>query len=158
MSDGFTLKVIAANGEPPTALAEAQTIQAQLADINITVEIKSLELGVYVERWLDGDFEAAVALNGGRPDPYTMYTRYLPRPATLNSRRVQSTTARHCSPRGASRPIRGTQRHLRRVPALHHGTVAVGLALRRLNYTAQQPYVTGFVPSPTGSHSGVERR
>ena len=62
MSDGFTLKVIAANDEPPTALAEAQTIQAQLADINITVEIESLELGVYVDRWLAGDFEAAVAL------------------------------------------------------------------------------------------------
>jgi len=51
MSAGFTLKMIAANSEPPTALSEAQNIQAQLADINITVEIESLELNV---TWIAG--------------------------------------------------------------------------------------------------------
>src|SRR5690606_34684936 len=81
----FTLNVIAANAEPPTALAEAQSIQAQLAEIGITVEIESMELGVYVDRWLAGDFQAAVALNGGRPDPYTMYARYWPSTGNLNN-------------------------------------------------------------------------
>lgn len=76
LEDGFTLNVIVANAEPPTALSEAQNIQEQLAEINITVEIEALELSVYVDRWLAGDFMAAVALNGGRPDPYTMYARY----------------------------------------------------------------------------------
>ncbi len=76
MADGFTLPVIVANAEPPTALSEAQTIQAQLAEINITVEIEPMELSVYVDKWLAGDFAAAVALNGGRTDPYTMYARY----------------------------------------------------------------------------------
>src|SRR5262249_171449 len=52
MSDGFTLNVIAANAEPPTALSEAQNIQAQLAAINIKVEIDSMELNAYVDRWL----------------------------------------------------------------------------------------------------------
>nr|PZN51076.1 MAG: ABC transporter substrate-binding protein [Chloroflexota bacterium] len=84
MEDGFTLKVIAASDEPPTALAEAQSIQAQLADININVEIESLELSVYVDRWLAADFDAAVALNGGRPDPYTMYVRYWTSDGNLN--------------------------------------------------------------------------
>ncbi len=76
MEDGFTLHVMVANAEPPTALSEAQAIQAQLAEINVKVEIEALELSVYVDRWLAGDFEAAVALNGGRTDPYTMYARY----------------------------------------------------------------------------------
>jgi peptide/nickel transport system substrate-binding protein len=75
-SDGFTLKMIVANAEPPTALSEAQSIQAQLAEIGITVEIESMELGAYVDRWLAGDFESAVALNSGFPDPYQTYVRY----------------------------------------------------------------------------------
>ncbi len=76
MEEGFTLPVLVANAEPPTALSEAQNIQSQLAEINITVEIEALELSVYVDRWLAGDFTACVALNGGRTDPYTMYARY----------------------------------------------------------------------------------
>ncbi|MCB9455125.1 MAG: ABC transporter substrate-binding protein [Anaerolineaceae bacterium] len=76
METGFTLPVMVANAEPPTATAIAQVIQAQLDAINITVEIESLELNTYVDRWLAGDFSAAVALNGGRTDPYTMYARY----------------------------------------------------------------------------------
>jgi peptide/nickel transport system substrate-binding protein len=74
--DGFTLNIMAAQAEPPTALSEAQNIQAQLAEINITVEIEPLELATYIDRWLAADFEGAVALNGGRIDPYTMYARY----------------------------------------------------------------------------------
>ncbi len=76
LEDGFTLPVIVANAEPPVASSIAQNLQAQLAEINITVEIESMELGTYVDRWLAGDFTAAVALNGGRIDPYTMYSRY----------------------------------------------------------------------------------
>ena len=76
LSDGFTLPMMVANAEPPTALSEAQNIQSQLAEIGITVEIEPLELSVYVDRWLAGDFTSAVALNGGRTDPYTMYARY----------------------------------------------------------------------------------
>lgn len=76
MEDGFTLNVMAANAEPPVATAIAQVIQAQLQAINISIEIESLEIGTYVDRWLAGDFEAAVALNGGRIDPYPMYSRY----------------------------------------------------------------------------------
>lgn len=76
MEDGFTLEVILANAEPPVATSIAQNLQSQLAEINIDVEIEALEFGTYVDRWLVGDFTAAVALNGGRVDPYTMYSRY----------------------------------------------------------------------------------
>jgi peptide/nickel transport system substrate-binding protein len=76
--------IIAAADEPPTAIAEAQNIQAQLSEIGVTAEIESLELGVYVDRWLKADFDAAVALNGGNPDPHNMFFRYWHSTGNLN--------------------------------------------------------------------------
>lgn len=80
---GFTAKVIAATGEPPVASSEAQVLQAQLAEIGVKLEIEMLELNVYVDRWLAGDFDMAVAQNGGRPDPYPMYNRYFTKGGNL---------------------------------------------------------------------------
>ncbi len=82
-ADGFTLQLIGARGEPPTAVAEAQIIQAQLAEVGIDIEIEVLELNVYVDRWLKADFDLAVANNSGRADPYTMYARYWTREGNL---------------------------------------------------------------------------
>ena len=76
MEDGFTLEIMVANAEPPVATSIAQVIASQLEAINITVEIDAQEFSTYVDRWLNADFAAAVALNGGRIDPYTMYSRY----------------------------------------------------------------------------------
>lgn len=151
--DGFTLKVIAASVEPPTALSEAQNIQAQLAEIGITVEIESLELSVYVDRWLAGDFDAAVALNGGRPDPYTMYVRYWTSTGnlqgvanyiddTLDS--LMAAGKAETDPAVRLQIFSDFQRHLVEMAPwiwLYNG----------FEYTAQQPYVTGFVPTPTDS-------
>lgn len=75
---------IAAADEPPTALSEAQNIQAQLEAIGVKMNIETLELGVYVDRWLKGDFDAAVALNGGNPDPDNMFFRYWHSTGNLN--------------------------------------------------------------------------
>ncbi len=74
--DGFSAKIMAASGEPPTAAAEAQVLQSQLAEVGIKLEIEIKELNVYIDAWLAADFDMAVALNGGRPDPFTMYNRY----------------------------------------------------------------------------------
>jgi peptide/nickel transport system substrate-binding protein len=153
LSDGFTLNVIASNQEPPTALAEAQNIQAQLADINIKVEIDSMELSVYVDRWLKGDFDAAVAQNGGRPDPYTMYARYWTKAGnlqvvanyiddTLDSLMAQGRA--ETDPKKRYDIFAEFQKHIVDVAPwiwLYHG----------YDYTAQQPYVSGFVPSPSDS-------
>jgi peptide/nickel transport system substrate-binding protein len=79
-----TFTIIAAADEPPTAVAEAQNIQAQLKAIGVTANIQTLELGVYVQRWLAGDFDAAVALNGGNPDPNVMFFRYWSSTGNLN--------------------------------------------------------------------------
>ena len=75
-SPKVTFKAIVANAEPPTAIAEAQNIQAQLKPFGIDMQIESLELSVYVARWLAADFDAAIALNGGNPDPHNMFVRY----------------------------------------------------------------------------------
>jgi peptide/nickel transport system substrate-binding protein len=153
LADGFTLKVIAANAEPPTALSEAQSIQAQLAEINITIEIESLELSVYVDRWLAGDFEAAIALNGGRPDPYTMYARYwqstgnLSNVAGYSDETLDTLMAEgraETDPEARYQIFSDFQKHL--TEQAPWTWLYVGY-----EYTAQQPYVSGFIPTPTDS-------
>jgi peptide/nickel transport system substrate-binding protein len=148
-----TLKAIVANAEPPTALSEGQSIQAQLKEIGITVELEPLELSVYVDRWLKGDFDTAVALNGGRPDPYTMYTRYWTKTGnlqkvanyiddTLDSLMAQGKAETDPAKRKAI--FDQFQKHLVEMAPwiwLYTG----------YEYTAQQKSVSGFEPNPTDS-------
>ena len=58
-------------------------LQSQLAAIGVKLDIKMMELNVYVDAWLKGDFDMAVALNGGRADPYPMYNRYFTKDGNL---------------------------------------------------------------------------
>ena len=153
MEEGFTLPVIVAVAEPPTALSEAQVIQDQLKEINIEVEIESLEFAAYVDRWLAADFTAAIALNGGRPDPYPMYSRYWQVDAqfsevagyvddTLDSLMKQGQV--EADPDARYEIFAQFQRHLAEMSPwvwLYTGST----------YTGQQSYVTDFTPTPTGS-------
>jgi peptide/nickel transport system substrate-binding protein len=152
-ADGFDLTIIASSEEPPSALPEAQIIQSQLAEININVEIEPLELSVYVDRWLAGDFTAAIALNGGRADPYTMYARYWQKEAqfqntagyiddTLDS--LMKSGQVETDPAARYEIFAEFQRYLAETAPwvwLYTGFL----------YTGQQSYVEGFVPDPTGS-------
>ena len=158
-ADDIKLTVIGAHGEPPTAVAEAQVIQSQLAEIGIEVEIEMLELNVYIDRWLNADFDAAVAHNGGRADPYTMYTRYWTRDGNLQKvsnyiddtldtlmRRGREETA----PDARLQIFAEFDRHLTEMAPwiwLYNG----------FEYTAQQHYVEGFVPMPNDSLYGLSR-
>jgi peptide/nickel transport system substrate-binding protein len=81
---GITLHTIVETGEYSTAVAEAQSVQAQLAKIGINLDLQVLDAGTYVQRWLAVDFDAALALNGGRVDPDTMYIRYFSSTGNLN--------------------------------------------------------------------------
>lgn len=153
VTDGFTVKAIVANAEPPTALSEAQTIQAQLAEIGITVEIESLELSVYVDRWLAGDFDTAVALNGGRPDPYTMYARYWTKTGNLQkvSNYIDDTLD---SLMAQGRAETDTQKRFEIFSEFQKHLVEVSPWIWLYNgyeYTAQQKYVEGFTPDPNDS-------
>lgn len=83
-ADGVTIKTIVSQGEYATSVNEAQNLKSQLAEVGITLELETLESGAFVDRWVDADFEAAVALNGGRPDPDSMYGRYFTSKGNLN--------------------------------------------------------------------------
>jgi peptide/nickel transport system substrate-binding protein len=74
--NGFTLNLITSSGLYATAVDEAQNIQSQLGKIGIKVNVQTLDSNTYVTDWLAGNFEAAIAENGGSVDPNTMYARY----------------------------------------------------------------------------------
>lgn len=73
---GFTLNLMTSQGLYSTAVDEAQNVQSQLGKIGIKVKVETLDSNTYVQRWLAGDFDAAIASNAGSADPNTMYARY----------------------------------------------------------------------------------
>ena len=82
--NGFTLNVMTSQGLYSTAVDEAQTVQAQLGKVGIKVNVQTLDSNTYVNKWLAGDFEAAIAQNSGNADPNTMYARYFTSHGTYN--------------------------------------------------------------------------
>jgi len=146
-------KIMAATGEPPTAVAEAQNIQAQLKKIGIETEIETLELGVYVDRWLKADFDAVVALNGGNPDPDVMFYRYWHSTGNLNN------VANYSSPeidklleqgRAVADPEKRKPIYIEIQKKLTEAAPWVWLYVG-YEYRVGQPYVKGFTPLPNGS-------
>ncbi|MEV5558949.1 ABC transporter substrate-binding protein [Nonomuraea wenchangensis] len=83
-SGGVTIKTIVSQGEYATSVNEAQSLKAQLAEAKINLDLEVLESGAFVDRWVAADFDAAVALNGGRPDPDGSYGRYFTSDGNLN--------------------------------------------------------------------------
>lgn len=158
-ADGFTATVIAATGEPPVAGSEAQVLQAQLAEIGVNLEIEMMELNVYVDAWLKGDFDMAVAQNGGRPDPYPMYNRYFTKDGNLLavSNFADDTTdslmregQAETDPAKRVEIFQEFERYLaEQAPWLWLST--------SYTYTAQLKTVSGFVPSPTGTLFGLTK-
>lgn len=157
LADGFSATVIAATGEPPYASAEAQVLQSQLAEIGIDLEIEMMELNVYVDAWLNADFDMAVALNGGRPDPYTMYNRYFTKEGNLvNVSNFVDDTLDSLMKQGQTevdpaKRVEIFQEFERRLAEL---SPWIWLSTS-FNYTAQLDSVSGYVPSPTGSLFGL---
>ena len=81
--DGFPLETIVMTGEYATASSIAQSLQGQLQEIGVDLELQQQETNVYVDNWLKANYDAAVALNGGSTDPYLMYGRYFGPNASL---------------------------------------------------------------------------
>jgi peptide/nickel transport system substrate-binding protein len=153
MAGGFSAKVIAATGEPPTAVSEAQVIQSQLAEIGVKLDINVMETKVYVDTWLKGDFDMAVALNGGRPDPYTMYNRYFTKSGNLqNVSNFADDTLDKLLNDGRAEADVGKRKAIFAEfdKQITEKSPWVWL-YTSYGYTAQQKKVSGFVPSPTGS-------
>ncbi|TYB81278.1 ABC transporter substrate-binding protein [Maritimibacter fusiformis] len=156
-ADGFSATVMAATGEPPTAAAEAQVIQSQLAEVGIDLDIKMMELNVYVDAWLAGDFDMAVALNGGKPDPFTMYNRYWTKDGNLQHvanyiddelDTLMNQGREETDPAKRKEIFAKFEKHLAEVSPwvwLYTG----------YSYAAQQEFVDGFMATPTGSLFGL---
>ena len=155
----ITLNLIAARGEPPTAVAEAQVIQANLGDIGIGVEIEVLELNVYIDRWLKADFDVAAAHNGGRADPYTMYTRYWTRDGNLQKvSNYIDDTLDSLMQRGRTETDPEARRAIFAEFDRHLAEMAPWIWLYNgYEYTAQQSHVEGFVPMPNDSLYGLSQ-
>ncbi|MDR1386435.1 MAG: ABC transporter substrate-binding protein, partial [Propionibacteriaceae bacterium] len=153
LSDGVTVNAIVSQGEYATSVNEAQSLKAQLAEANINLEIEVLESGAYVQRWIDADFESAVALNGGRPDPDGMYGRYFPSTGNLNK------VAGYSSPeldqlfaqgKSESDPAQRVQIYDQISRHLEDHAVWVWL-FTSYSYTATTAGVTGYTPMPNAS-------
>lgn len=158
-ADGFSATVIAANGEPATAAAEAQVIQSQLAEIGIKLDIKMMELNVYVDTWLKGDFDMAVALNGGRADPYSMYNRYWAKSGNLQKvANYIDDTLDGLMQKGRIETDPAKRKAIFAEFEKHLVEAAPWIWLyTSYSYTAQRKNVQGFEPTPEGSLFGLSK-
>jgi peptide/nickel transport system substrate-binding protein len=150
---GLTLSTIVSQGEYATSVNEATNIQAQLAEAGITLNLEVLESGAFVDRWVAADFQSAVALNGGRPDPDGMYGRYFTGTGNLND------VAGYTSPeldalfaqgKATADPEARKTIYARVSRELEDNAAWVWL-FTSFTYTATAPEVSGFTPMANGS-------
>jgi peptide/nickel transport system substrate-binding protein len=150
---GLALSAIVSQGEYATSVNEATNIQAQLAEAGITLTLDVLESGAYVDRWVAADFQTAVALNGGRPDPDGMYGRYFTSTGNLNKVAGYSSPELDAlfaqgkattDPEARKAVYQQVSRHL-------EDNAAWVWLFTSFTYTATGPGVTGFTPMVNGS-------
>ncbi|QEW01941.1 ABC transporter substrate-binding protein [Microbacterium lushaniae] len=151
--DGLTLRAIVNQDGYSTAVAEAENIQAQLKNAGITLEIESLESGAYVDRWVAADFELAVALNGGQPDPDASYGRYFTSAGSLNPvAGYSSETLDALFAEGKAESDDAARKAIYdQVAAELEDNAAWVWLFTSFNYTATAEGVSGFVPLSNGS-------
>lgn len=153
LPDGFAFDAIVSQGEYSTSVNEAQSIQAQLADAGITMNIQTLESGAFVDAWVGAEFQAAVALNGGRPDPDTMYGRYFTSTGNLNQVAGYSSPALDAlfaEGKATGDPEERKEIYAELSAELEQNAAWVWL-FTGYNYTATTPEVSGFTPMPNES-------
>lgn len=150
---GVTLDTIVSTGEYSTSVNEAQNLQSQLAEAGITLKLEVLESGAYVDRWKAGTFDAAVALNGGRPDPDGMYSRYFTSTGNLNKVAGYSSATLDqlfVQGRASSDPAVRLPIYKKIGEELENNAAWVWL-FTSYNYTATTKGVAGFVPMANNS-------
>ena len=129
--DGFPLETIIITGENDAGINIAQNLQAQLAEIGVDLDLQPLETNVYVDRWLEADFDSALSENGAGPDPHHTYAKYFT--STGNFQNVAGLTSPELDQLFAARPgndrSRGAGADLQRDLPDPAGRVAVGVAL-----------------------------
>ncbi|MGW4795821.1 ABC transporter substrate-binding protein [Nonomuraea sp. NPDC004297] len=150
---GVTIKTIVSQGEYATSVNEAQNLKAQLAEAKINLELEVLESGAFVDRWVAADFDAAVALNGGRPDPDGSYGRYFTGDGNLNKvAGYQSPELDELFAQGKATTDQAARKAIYdRVGAHLEDNAAWIWLFAGYTYTATTANVTGFVPMASGS-------
>ena len=139
--------------EPVYAKDIAQLVQAQLAEIGVTMKIETLEFTQWVDRWLKADFDMAPGLNGGGPDPDFYVFRYFTDDGNLNF----VTSYKNPISSDAIKAARATTDVAKRKDLyttaqkeLVNGVPFIWLYVGR-DYNATLPTTKGFIHLPTGS-------
>ena len=150
---GLALSTIVSQGEYATSVNEATNLQAQLAEAGITLNLEVLESGAFVDRWVAADFQTAVALNGGRPDPDGMYGRYFTSTGNLNKVAGYSSPeldALFAQGKATADPAERKAIYERVSAELENNAAWVWL-FTSFTYTAVTPEVSGFTPMANSS-------
>lgn len=157
-ANGLTIKTLA-----PTAAvyaqgpAEATDLQAQLAKVGITLDLVTEDTTAYVNDWLAGTYDAAVARNGGQPDPDAMYNRYFISTGNLNK------VAGYSSPEldqlfaegKATTDLSQRQAIYKQISEQLEDNAAWVWLYTPISYTVTANGVSGFTPMPNGSLQGL---
>ncbi|HZE41967.1 MAG TPA: ABC transporter substrate-binding protein [Stackebrandtia sp.] len=149
----LTLKTIVSQGEYSTSVDEAQNLKSQLADAHIDLDLDVLESGAYVNKWVAADFDAAVALNGGREDPDGMYGRYFTSKGNLNKVAGYSSPAldKLFAQGKAATGVADRQPVYKKVGEELEDNAAWIWLFTGYTYTATTADVKGFTPLASGS-------
>jgi peptide/nickel transport system substrate-binding protein len=151
--NGLTIDTIVSTGLYATSVNEAQNLQSQLKAVGITLKLQTLDSAAYVDAWKAGNFTAALALNGGSPDPDGMYGRYFTSTGNLNK------VAGYSSPqldqlfaqgKATTDPAQRKQIYTQISNNLVDNAAWIWL-FSSYDYTAMTKSVSGFTPMPNGS-------
>ena len=151
--DGLEIDVMVPQGLYAGELEIGQAVAAQLAEANITMNLEVEERGTYIDRWIAGDFVAAIAQNGGKPDPDGMYGRYFPSTGNLNQVAGYSSASMDqlfADGKVESDPVKRKAIYADVSAELESNAVWVWL-FSGYSYTATSDTMTGFTPMTTGS-------
>ena len=139
--------------EPVYAKDIAQLVQAQLAEIGVTMKIETLEFTQWVDRWLKADFDMAPGLNGGGPDPDFYVFRYFTDDGNLNfvtSYKNPISSDAIKAGRATTDVAKRKDLYTTAQKELVNGVPFIWLYVGR-DYNATLPTTKGFIHLPTGS-------
>ncbi len=153
LEGGFSIETIVITGENNAAINVGQSLQAQLAEIGVNLELVPLETNVYVDRWLAADFQSALSSNGASIDPHVTYAKYFTSDGNFqNVARFTSPQLDELFAQGKAETDQDARAEIYAEISqlLLEGSPWVWL-YTGYRYQVLQPEVTGFVPLPTGS-------
>jgi peptide/nickel transport system substrate-binding protein len=155
--NGFSFSVLTSADLDGTSSAQATTIQNELSKVGIKMSIDNVASSQYIQQWLKGKFEGALAENGANPSPYIMYGRYfgagasLAVPAGYSSSTLKSLLLRADQSNSQSQQ---STLYKQFTGQLTDNAVWIWL-FNAYDYYALAPSVHGFSPLPSGSLSSL---